>query len=142
MLGNSEKYITLGTSKFNGILKVCFSGTGNSRIQEIWDLRSLEFADVQSSGNLVRRRDGVVNMRKPGISTGWRPEVRRFSDSGIQGGLCSGLKRQDVHESAGKRKPIRESVEDINSGTSGEDIRESREKQSQSCSPKKSGFRV
>jgi hypothetical protein len=30
----------------------------------------------------------------------------------------------------------------LNSGILGEDIRESREKQSQSCSPKKSGFRV
>jgi hypothetical protein len=54
LLGNSEKHITLETSKSNGILKVCFSGAGNSRIQEVWDLRSLEFADVQSSGNLVR----------------------------------------------------------------------------------------
>jgi hypothetical protein len=54
LLGNSGKHITLETSKSNGILKVCFSGAGNSRIQEVWDLRSLEFADVQSSGNLVR----------------------------------------------------------------------------------------
>jgi hypothetical protein len=54
VLGNSGKYITLETSKSNGILKVCFSGAGNARIQEVWDLRSLEFADVQSSGNLVR----------------------------------------------------------------------------------------
>jgi hypothetical protein len=54
LLGNSGKHITLETSKSNGIVKVCFSGAGNSRIQEVWDLRSLEFADVQSSGILVR----------------------------------------------------------------------------------------
>jgi hypothetical protein len=38
MLGNSGKYITLETSKSNGITKVCFSGAGDSRIQEVWDL--------------------------------------------------------------------------------------------------------
>jgi hypothetical protein len=78
VLGNSGKYITLETSKSNGILKVCFSGARNSRIQEVWDLRSLEFADVQSSGNLVRRRDGVMNMRKPGISTVGGPNFGDF----------------------------------------------------------------
>jgi hypothetical protein len=35
LLGNSGKYITLETSKSNGILKVCFSGAGNSRMQEL-----------------------------------------------------------------------------------------------------------
>jgi laccase len=30
VLGNSGKHITLETSKSNGILKVCFSGAGNS----------------------------------------------------------------------------------------------------------------
>jgi hypothetical protein len=35
LLGNSGKYITLETSKSNGILKVCFSGAGNSRTQEL-----------------------------------------------------------------------------------------------------------
>jgi hypothetical protein len=54
LLGNSGKHITLETSKSNGILEVCFSGAGNSRIQEVWDLRSLEFADVQSSGTLFQ----------------------------------------------------------------------------------------
>jgi hypothetical protein len=78
MFGNSGKHITLETSKSNGILKVCFSGAGNSRIQEVWDLRSLEFVDVQSSGNLVRRRDGVMNMRKPGISTVGGPNFGDF----------------------------------------------------------------
>jgi hypothetical protein len=38
-------------------------------MQELRDLRSLEFAGVQNSGNLVRRRCGVMNMRKPGTST-------------------------------------------------------------------------
>jgi hypothetical protein len=54
VLGNSGKHITLETSQSNGILKVCFSGAGNSRIQEVRDLRSLEFANVQSSGILIR----------------------------------------------------------------------------------------
>jgi hypothetical protein len=35
VLGNSGKHITLETSKSNGILEVCFSGAGNSRIQEV-----------------------------------------------------------------------------------------------------------
>jgi hypothetical protein len=35
VLGNSGKYITLETSKSNGILKVCFSGAGDSRMQEL-----------------------------------------------------------------------------------------------------------
>jgi hypothetical protein len=54
LLGNSGKHITLETSQSNGILKVCFSGAGNSRIQEVRDLRSLKFANVQSSGILIR----------------------------------------------------------------------------------------
>jgi hypothetical protein len=40
--------------EFNEILKVCFSGASNSRFSEVWDLRSLEFANVRGSGILIR----------------------------------------------------------------------------------------
>jgi hypothetical protein len=40
--------------EFNGILKVCFLGAGNSRFSEVWDLRSPEFANVRDSGILIR----------------------------------------------------------------------------------------
>jgi hypothetical protein len=40
--------------EFNEVLKACFSGAGNSRFSEDWNLRSLEFANVQSSGILVQ----------------------------------------------------------------------------------------
>jgi hypothetical protein len=38
----------------NKVLKACFSGADNSRFSETWNLRSLEFANVQSSGILIR----------------------------------------------------------------------------------------
>jgi hypothetical protein len=37
--------------KFDKVLETCFSGAGNSRFSEAWNLWSLEFANVQSSGN-------------------------------------------------------------------------------------------
>jgi hypothetical protein len=55
--------------EFNEVLKACFSGAGNSRFSEAWNLRSREFANVQNLGILIRRRGGVTNMREPGIST-------------------------------------------------------------------------
>jgi hypothetical protein len=55
--------------EFNEVLKACFSGAGNSRFSEAWNLRSREFANVQNSGILIRRRGGVTNMREPRIST-------------------------------------------------------------------------
>jgi hypothetical protein len=55
--------------ELNEVLKVCFSGAGNSRFSEAWNLWSPEFANVQSSGILIRQGGGVANMRKPGIST-------------------------------------------------------------------------
>jgi hypothetical protein len=42
----------------------------------------------------------------------------------------------------GKARAVSGICGKLSSGISGEDIHESREKQSQSCSPKKSGFRV
>jgi hypothetical protein len=102
--------------KFDKVLETCFSGAGNSRFSEAWNLWSLEFANVWSSGILIRWRNGVKDMRKPGTSS-WRwRELRRKADSGICQGPSSGVTREDIHEPA--------------------------EKQSQSCCPKKSGFRV
>jgi hypothetical protein len=43
----------------------------------------------------------------------WWSEFQRFSDSGIWWRPCSGLRRYDTHEPAGKRKPLRESAEDL-----------------------------
>jgi hypothetical protein len=40
--------------KFDKVLETCFSGAGNSRFSEAWNLRSLEFANVRSSGILMR----------------------------------------------------------------------------------------
>jgi hypothetical protein len=55
--------------KLNKVLKACFSRAGNSRFSEAWSLWSHEFANVQNSGILIRRRGRVTNMREPGIST-------------------------------------------------------------------------
>jgi hypothetical protein len=91
--------------KFDKVLETCFSGAGNS---QDW---SLKFANVRSSGILIRWRNGVTNMRKPGTSScRWR-ELRRTIDSGIRRGR-SGITRKDMHEPMKKRRPIRESVED------------------------------
>jgi hypothetical protein len=61
--------------ELNKVLEACFSGAGNSRFSETWNLRSLEFANVQSSGILIRWRGGVTNIRKPGISTVDGPNI-------------------------------------------------------------------
>jgi hypothetical protein len=105
VLGNSGKYITLETSKSNGILKVCFSGARNSRMQELCDLRSFEFAGMLSSGNSVRQRCGVMNARKPGISTVGGPDfgnlpIRESSEDSVQdsgAGIRANLRRSEGH---------------------------------------------
>jgi hypothetical protein len=74
--------------KFDKVLETCFSETGNSQFSEAWDLRSLGFANVRSSGIVIRGRRGVANMQKPG-TTSWR-----------------------WHGPTKKRRPIRESVGD------------------------------
>jgi hypothetical protein len=76
--------------KFNKVLEVCFSGAGNSRISEAWNLRSLEFANVLSSGILIRQRSGVTSVRKPGISTGDGPNfgempIRESDEDPVRG---------------------------------------------------------
>jgi hypothetical protein len=40
--------------KFNKVLKACFSGAGDLRFSEAWDLRSYEFANVRNSGIQIR----------------------------------------------------------------------------------------
>jgi hypothetical protein len=112
MLGNSGKPVTLETLGFDKVLEACFSGTGNSRFSEVWNLRSLGFANVWSSGIVIRWKRGVANMQKPGTSS-WRwRELRRAADSGIYRRLSSGVAHEDVHKPTKKRRPIRESVED------------------------------
>jgi hypothetical protein len=98
--------------EFNKVLESCFAVAGNSRFSEAWNLWSLEFANVQSSGILIRWRSGVTNMRKPGISNYRWPELRRTADSGICRGLSSGIRRVDMREPAEKRRPTRETTED------------------------------
>jgi hypothetical protein len=98
--------------KFDKVLETCFSGVGNSRFSEAWNLCSLEFANVWSSGILIWRRNGVTNMRKPGTSSCRWCKLRRMADSGICWGPSSGGTREDMHEPMKKRGPIRESVKD------------------------------
>jgi hypothetical protein len=40
--------------KFNKVLKACFSGAGDLRFSEAWNLRSHEFANVRNSGISIR----------------------------------------------------------------------------------------
>jgi hypothetical protein len=68
---------------------------------------------VWSSGILIRWRNGVANMWKPGTSS-WRwPEHRGTADSGMCRGPSSGVTREDMHEPSKKRKPIQESIEGL-----------------------------
>jgi hypothetical protein len=128
--------------KFDKVLETCFSGTGNSRFSEAWNLWSLGFANAWNSGIVVWWRGGVTNMRKPGTSS-WRwRKLRKMADSGICRGPSSGITREDMHESPKKRKPKSGICRGTGSGVTREDIHEQMEKQSQSCCPKKSGFWV
>jgi hypothetical protein len=102
--------------EFNKVLEICFSGAGHSQFSGILDPRSLRFANMRFSGILNRRRLGVMNTREPGTSNGQSHELRRIANSGI----------------------CRESGSEVTRG----EIREPEKKQSQSCRPKKSGFRV
>jgi hypothetical protein len=82
-----------------------------------------------------------MNTRKPGTSTA---EGLNFGDllvreSGEDSVRDSGARTSTNPREAGATSRI---CEGLGSGISGEDIREPRKKQSQSCSPKKSGFRV
>jgi hypothetical protein len=102
--------------EFNEVLEICFSGAGHSRFSGILDLRSLRFANTQFSGILNQWRLGVMNTRKPGTSNWQSHELRRTANSGIWRESGSEVMRGQIHEPE--------------------------KKQSQSCRPKKSGFRV
>jgi hypothetical protein len=52
-------------------------------------------------------------MQKPGTSSWQWRELRRAADSGICRRPSSGVTREDMHEPTKKRRPIRESVEDL-----------------------------
>jgi hypothetical protein len=73
---------------------------------------------MRSSGIVIRRRHGVANARKPGISSRRWHEPRRVIDSGIFRGSNSEVKHGGIHEPAKKQRRIRESV--------GDPVRESR----------------
>jgi hypothetical protein len=90
--------------KFDKVLETYFSGAGNSRFSEVRNLWSPEFANVRSSGILIRWSNRVTDMRRPGTSS-WRWRELRRKDS-------SGVSREDIHELVKKRRPVRESVED------------------------------
>jgi hypothetical protein len=111
-------------------------------ISEAWNMWSLGFANAWNSGIVVRWRSGVTNMREPETSS-WRwRELRKMADSGICRGPCSGVTREDMHESSRKRKPNSGICRGPDLGVTREDIHEPTGKQSQSCCPKKSGFWV
>jgi GTP cyclohydrolase FolE2 len=52
-------------------------------------------------------------MRKPGILNCRWPELRRAANSGICRGLSSGVRRVDMRKPTEKRRPIRQTVEDL-----------------------------
>jgi hypothetical protein len=54
LLGNSGKPVTLETLSLTKFSKHVFQGAGNSRSSEAWNLWSLEFANVRSSGIWIR----------------------------------------------------------------------------------------
>jgi hypothetical protein len=87
--------------KINKVLEVCFSGAGNSRISEAWNLRSLEFANMLSSGILIRQRSGVTSARKPRISTGDGPN---FGELPIQESVEDPVRGSGVWTSTNRRR--------------------------------------
>jgi hypothetical protein len=80
-----------------------------------------------------------MNTRKPGTSTVDGPNfadllIREFSEDSVQG--------QGHARTCREARATSEIYGRLSSGISGEDIHESRKKQSQNCSPRKSGFKV
>jgi hypothetical protein len=133
---NSGKHVTLETLSLTKFSKRVF------RSSEFTIFGSLEpekprIRECAKFGNPDSVKNGVTNMRKTGISNCRWLELRRTPDSGICHGLSSGVRRVDMREPANSGNCWRPS-----SGVSCEDIHETGEKQSQSCCPKKSGFRV
>jgi hypothetical protein len=93
---------------------------------------------VLSSGILIRQRGGVTGVRKPGISTHDSPNfgellIRESDEDPVRGsGAWTSTNQRGSKDQFGNL--LRQSW--------WESIHEPGEKQSQSCCPKKSGFRV
>jgi hypothetical protein len=101
--------------------------------------RIREYAEF---GNLdLARRWSHEHAEARNLNCRW-PELRRTADSGICWRPCSGVRRVDMCGPAEKQGPIRESVEDLVREFHAKTFTNPGKKQSQSCSPKKSGFRV
>jgi hypothetical protein len=105
--------------------------TVKSRIRECAEFENLDLARRRSHEHAEARN---LNCR--------RPELRRMTDSGICWRPCSGVRHVDMRKPAEKQGPIQESVEDLVREFLARTFTNPGEKQSQSCSPKKSGFRV
>jgi hypothetical protein len=98
--------------RLDKVLEMCFSGTENSRFSGAWNLRRFRFANMRSSGIVIRRSHVVTNARKPKISTRRGHEPRRAIDSGIWRGSSSEVEHGGIHEPAEKQGRIREPVVD------------------------------
>jgi hypothetical protein len=90
VLGNSGKPVTLGTLSLTKFSKYVFQEAGNSRLSRAWNLWSLEFTNVLSSGILIRQRGEVASVRKPGISTNdspnfGEPPIRESDEDPVRG---------------------------------------------------------
>jgi hypothetical protein len=141
MLGNSGKPVTLETLSLTEFSKHVFQeqeirdsrksgtcGVSNSRMCRVRESWFDEEAEPRTCGSpesqlLMVRTSGNCrfgNLMKTLFGTQTRGHARTCREARATSGICW--------------RP--------SSGILGEDIRESREKQSQSCSPKKSGFRV
>jgi hypothetical protein len=141
VLGNSGKSVTLETSSLTEFSKYVFQEQG--------------ICDSRKSGTCK-----VSNSRMCGVREFWfgeeaeswtcgSPESQLLMDRTSEicrfGNLVKtlfGTQAQGHARTCWKAKATSGTCWRPNSGVSGEDIHESREKQSQSCSPKKSGFRV
>jgi hypothetical protein len=85
--------------KFDKVLETCFSGAGNSRFSEAWNLWSLEFANVRSSGILTRWRNGS--------RTCGSPEPRAVDGANFGGRPIRGFVEDPVRESSAKTRTNR-----------------------------------
>jgi hypothetical protein len=102
-----------------------------SRIREC-----AEFGNLDSGKRRSREHTEARNLNC------WWSELRRNCWFGNLMKTLFGTQAQGHARTCWEARATSEIYRRPSSGISGEDIRESREKQSQSCSPKKSGFRV
>jgi hypothetical protein len=129
-------------AEFNKVLEACFSEAGNSRLSESWNLWSLEIREYAKFGNL----DSVKKWSHEHAEA-WNLELSmaRTSESGQFGNLSRaefGSQARGHARTSGEAKANSGNCWRPCSGVSYEDIHEPGEKQSQSCCPKKSEFRV